>query len=115
MADPVRQSFWRAPLVPLALAGTAGDVAYLFDAPGGVFVATSAVAYVSSPGQVEQASGFHTVYGYSGGGDSAYLYGTMTGQDTYVNNGGYAFLFGPGFFALESGFPSVWANPFARR
>jgi hypothetical protein len=99
-----------------ALAGTANDVAQLFDAPGGMFVATATSAYVSAgAGQVEQAVGFRMVYGYSGGGDSAFLYGTMSAADTYVNNGSYAFLFGPGFFVLESGFPSVWANPFARR
>jgi hypothetical protein len=55
------------------------------------------------------------VYGYSGGGDSAFLYGTMAAADTYVNAGGYAYLYGSSFFELESGFASVWANPNARR
>ena len=64
---------------------------------------------------MEQASGFRTVYGYSGGGDAAFLCGTMTAADTFVDGGGYSYLYGDAFFALESGFASVWANPFARR
>jgi hypothetical protein len=103
----------------VATAGTASDTAYLYDTPGGTFAATSTYAYVSAapgqPAQVEQANGFRSVYGYSGGGDSAYLYGTMTAADTFVNAGGYAYLYGDTFFELESGFASVWANPFAHR
>jgi hypothetical protein len=39
----------------------------------------------------------------------------MTAADTYVSAGGYAYLYGSGFFTLESGFASVWANPNAHR
>jgi hypothetical protein len=92
-----------------------GDSAYLYDTPGGLYVATSTYAYVSGSGLVEQANGFASVYAYSGGGDTAYLYGTLTAADTFVDAGGYAYLFGPGFLVLESGFATVWANPFARR
>jgi hypothetical protein len=69
----------------------------------------------SRTGQVEQALGFHSVYGYGSGGDSAYLYGTMTAADTFVQAGGVAYLYGDAFFELASGFASVWANPLARR
>jgi hypothetical protein len=103
----------------VAAAGTASDTAYLYDTPGGTFAATSTYALVSAaagqPAQLEQANGFRSVYGYSGGGDSAFLYGTMTAADTFVQAGGIAYLLGPGFFELESGFASVWANPFAHR
>jgi hypothetical protein len=91
-----------------------GDVAYLYDTPGGVFVASATYAYVAGSGLVEQANGFAAVYGYSGGGDSAYLYGTLTAADTFVQAGGYAYLYGDAFFAVESGFAAVWANPYAR-
>jgi hypothetical protein len=55
------------------------------------------------------------VRAYSGGGDSAYLFGTMTAADTFVDGGSSAYLLGDAFFVLESGFASVWANPYARR
>jgi hypothetical protein len=57
----------------------------------------------------------HGVRLLRGGGDSAYLYGTMTAADTYVNGGSYAYLYGDAFFTLEAGFASVWANPYAQR
>jgi hypothetical protein len=90
-----------------------GDAAYLYDTGGGTFVATSAYAYVTGSGLLEWADGFASVRGYSGGGDTAYLYGTLTAADTYVDAGSYAYLYGDAFFVLESGFASVWANPYA--
>ncbi len=39
----------------------------------------------------------------------------MTPADTFVDGGGYAVLFGGGFFDYAGGFASVWANPNAHR
>ncbi len=96
-------------------AGSATDSAYLYGAPGATFVATSSSASMTGGGATAQASGFGSVYAYSGGGGQAYLYGTMTSADTFVDGGGYAVLFGAGFFDYAGGFASVWANPYAHR
>jgi hypothetical protein len=98
-----------------ATAGAASDAAYLYGAAGNVFVATSSNAYLYGSGYFNDAAGFGSVYGYSGGGGVAYLLGTGTAADTYVDRGSYAYLYGDLFFELASGFASVYANPNARR
>jgi hypothetical protein len=98
-----------------ATAGAGSDNAYLYGAPGNIMVATSANAYLYGSGYFNDASGFHSVYGYSGYAGLAYLLGTGTSADTYVNAGSYAYLYGDLFFELASGFASVYANPNARR
>jgi hypothetical protein len=96
-------------------AGAAGDSAILVGVPGNTFVASAASATLSGPNLTEQAVGFGTVYGYSGGGGQAYLYGTMTAADTFLDQGSYPVLYGDAFVELAGGFDSVWANPKARR
>jgi hypothetical protein len=93
------------------------DTAYLYDSPGNdVFVATSTTSYLYGAGFFNQANGFAAVYAYStGGSDTAYLYGSLTAADTFVDAGGYAYLYGNAFLALESGFGSLIVNPAARR
>jgi hypothetical protein len=78
-------------------------------------LATSANAYLYGSGYFNDASGFHSVYGYSGGAGAAFLLGTLTAADTYVNAGSYAYLYGDLFFELASGFAAVYPNPNARR
>jgi hypothetical protein len=97
-----------------ATAGAPSDAAYLYGAPGNVFAATSANAYLYGAGYFNDAAGFHSVYGYSGDAGRAYLLGTGTSADTFVNAGVYAYLYGDAFFQLASGFASVYANPYAR-
>jgi hypothetical protein len=98
-----------------ATAGGANDNAYLYGSAGNVMVAASANAYLSGPGYFNDAAGFHSVSGYSGGGGAASLLGTGTSADTFVDRGGYAYLYGDAFLELASGFASVTANPDARR
>jgi hypothetical protein len=97
-------------------AGTGADVATLYGVPGNTFVATSTYALLTGAGLTGQANGFGSVYAYSGGGGQAYLYGTMTAADIFIDRGSYAELIGPAaFFDFAGGFASVWANPYARR
>jgi hypothetical protein len=93
------------------------DVASLYDTPGNdAYVAASTYAYLQGGGQLAQANGFRSVYGYSTtGSDQAYLLGTGTAADTYVSRGGSSYLYGDAFFALESNFGYVYVNPSARR
>jgi hypothetical protein len=95
--------------------GGASDVAVLYGVPGNTFIATLAYATLSGPGLTGQANGFGSVYGYSGGGGAAYLYGTMTAADTFLDRGSYAELYGSAFVEVATGFASVWANPNAHR
>jgi hypothetical protein len=99
----------------VGVAGSAHDGAYLYGVPGNTLVATSAYAALSGTGLSAQASGFASVQVYSGGGGQAYLHGTMTAADTFVEGSGSAYLYGATFLDFASGFASVWANPLARR
>jgi hypothetical protein len=99
----------------VGVAGSDTDAAYLYGVPGNTLVATSAYAALSGTGLSAQASGFASVQVYSGGGGQAFLHGTMTAADTFVEGSGYAYLYGADFLDFASGFASVWANPFARR
>jgi hypothetical protein len=97
-----------------ATAGASSDLAYLYGSAGNVMVAAAAHASLSGAGYFNDAAGFGSVYGYSGGGGAASLLGTGTAADTFVNAGGYAYLYGDAFLELASGFASVSANPNAR-
>ena len=65
--------------------------------------ATSSYAYLSGSGFSNEAVGFRSVSAYStGGGDQAYLYGTMTSADTFVQSGSLASLYGNAFLDLAT-------------
>jgi hypothetical protein len=98
-----------------ATAGASSDSAYFYGGSGDVMVATSSNAYMYGSGYFNDVAGFHSVYGYSSGGGQAFLQGTNTAADTFVDRGVYAYLYGDLFFQLASGFASVTANPNARR
>jgi hypothetical protein len=95
----------------VGVAGSATDAAYLYGVPGNTLVATSAYAVLSGTGLTAQANGFSSVHAYSGGGGQAYLRGTMTAADRFVEGSDYAYLYGVAFLDFAGGFASVWANP----
>jgi hypothetical protein len=70
-------------------------------------VATPSYSYLYGGGFFDQAQGFQTVMGNSGGpGDSAYLYDTAGG--TFVATSTYAYVTGAGQTEQANGFHSVY-------
>jgi hypothetical protein len=62
------------------------------------------------------AIGFRSVYGNAGGGgDAAYLYGSMTASDGVTQSGSTAMVFGASFADVAVGFVYDYLNPYAHR
>jgi hypothetical protein len=95
----------------MGVAGTAGDVAYLYGASSGsnVLVATPSYAYLYGSNYVSEGWGFAFTEAISeSSNDSAYFYGSGSSGDTYGQGNGYAYLYGADFFNYESGFRNAY-------
>lgn len=96
-------------------AGSTSDNAYFYSGSGAQFVSTPSYSYMTAAGTFRSATNYPIVYAYAaaGGGDSAFLYGRLTGSGTLVATPSFTYYAGAtaggSFFDEAVGFASVEA------